>query len=436
MCEEHQVLRSQNIDFQSFFQKLQFYPNDAADRSLPLLVDQITAPVYLTGAWHDEQTGSQFAGMLDRFSGTDKKKFTLYNGRHPDGYSPLVVSRWLEFLSLYVAKRVPRMDDGVRSLAGKELAKEYGVEGIGFEPDRFADFADDDYAGALAAYEAEPMVRVLFESGAAGPAPGAPLARFETSFETWPPSQAKGRSFYLGADGSLADNSPASSGTDSYLHDPEAGAVTFFGPKGYQLMPPLWDIDWTPFPQGRSLSYVSEPFSEDTVFAGPGWAELWFTSEVDDVNVQVTLTAVRPDDSEYLLQSGWLRLGHRKVDETVSDEFRIRRTFTEKDFEPLESGKLVSAKVPIPSFAHVFRTGSRLRVIISTPGRNHGTWEFGSPDYGGKSPKHLVAYGADKASRIYLPMISGVTVTGDFPECPSLRGQPCRAYLATPNTSE
>ena len=39
------------------------------------------------------------------------------------------------------------------------------VAGLEFEPDRFADFEDSDYAGALAAYEAEPRVRVLFENG-------------------------------------------------------------------------------------------------------------------------------------------------------------------------------------------------------------------------------------------------------------------------------
>ncbi len=436
ICERHQVLRSQNIDFASFFKKLEFYPKDADDRSLPLLVDEITAPLYLTGAWQDEQTGAQFAGMLDAFTGADSKKFTLFNGRHPDGYSPLPLSRWLEFLSLYVAKRVPRLDEGLRSIVGKELSKEWGVEGLGFEPDRFADYDDDDYAGVLAAYEAEPVVRVLFESGAAGPKPGAPQARFESSYESWPPPGAKGRSFYLAAGGSLTEQAPSSEGIDSYLHDPEAGATTFFGPKGYELMVPLWDIDWTQFPKGRSLSYLTEPFTETVVFAGPGWVELWLASEQQDVNVQVTLTSVRPDDTEFLIQSGWLRLGHRKIDEAASDELRIRRSYKQEDFEPLEPGVFVVAKVPIASFAHAFRPGSRLRLIISTPGRHHGTWEFADPDYGGSSPKHSVAHGPARASRLYLPTVNGVSVDGDFAPCPSLRGQPCRPYLASTNTSE
>ena len=436
ICAEHQDLRNQNIDFQSFFRKLEFYPDDAADRSLPTLVQEIEAPVFLTGAWQDEQTGAQFSGMLDAFTATPVKKFTMYNGRHVDGYSPLVVSRWLEFLSLYVAKRVPRLDQAIRNLAGKELDKEYGVEGLGFEPDRFADYADDDYAGVLAAYEAEPTVRVLFENGAAGPAPGAPAARFEASFDTWPPADYVGRSFYLGPDGTLDSQPPSSDGLDSYLHDPDAGASTFFGPKGYQLMTPLWDIDWSQFPAGRSLSYVSEPFTEDVVVAGPGWAELWLQSEVADVNVQVSLTIVRPDDTEYLLQSGWLRMGHRKIDEQASDELRIVRTFREEDFEPLQPGTPVSTKIPLPSLGQAFRAGSRLRVIISTPGRHHGTWEFENPDYDGQSPEHAVAWGPQTASRVFLPVVSGVTVAPGFPECPSLRGQPCRPYVATSNSSQ
>lgn len=436
VCAQHQDLRNQNIDFEHFFRQLEFFPNDAADRSPPLLVDRIEAPVYLTGAWQDEQTGAQFADMLDRFTGTEHKKFTLYNGRHVDGYSPLVVARWHEFLEFYVAERIPRLDDFIRNMAGEELSKEFGVNGLEFGLDRFTGFADDDYAGALAAYEAEPLVRVLFENGAAGPEPGAPLARFESSYEAWPPPGATGRSFYLGAAGSLTDTPPDSPGIDTYQHDPDAGSKTFFGPQGYELMVPLWDIDWSQFPAGRSVSYVSAPFGEDTVIAGPGWAELFVSSEVTDVNVQVTLTAVRPDDTEYLLQSGWLRLGHRKIDEAASDTLRVVRSFREEDFEPLVPGEVVSAKVSIPSFAHVFRVGSRLRVIISDPGRNHGTWEFDSPDYGGATPQHSVHRSPTAASRIFLPVTTGVQVEPGFPPCPSLRGQPCRDYVPTTNTSE
>ncbi len=433
ICEEHQDLRGQNVDFQSFFQLLEFYPDDARDRSLPRLIEEIDVPVYLTGAWQDEQTGPQFANMLDRFADRPSNKFTMFNGHHPDGYSPLVLTRWYEFLEFYVAKRVPRISDLVRAVAGDEFSKEFGVMGLGFEPDRFPGFADDDLTGALAAFEAEPKVRVLFENGAGATDAGAPAGRFEASYSTWPPPSAVGRSFYLGPSGSLAA-APGPDGMGAYQHDPNAGSVTFFGPKGYELLVPVWDIDWTEFDEGNLLSYLTEPFTEDTVFAGPGYVELHIESEVDDVNVQVTLTEVRADDIETLVTSGWLRLGHRKIDDAASDEFRIERTFTQEDFAPLVPGEMVAVKIPIPSFAHAFRVGSRLRLIVSTPGRNHGTWQFGDPDYGGSNPTHSVGHGTAMASRVFLPQVSGVTVPAGYPECPSLRGQPCRPYRPAVNS--
>ncbi len=434
-CAAHQDLRRQNIEFESFFKTLEFYPRDAGDRSLPKLVSEIEVPVYLTGAWQDEQTGPQFSTMLDKFTSTSKKKFIVFNGRHPDGYSPIALTRWYEFLEFYVAKRVPKMPDLVRSVGGTEFSKEFGVSGLGFEPDRFPEFGPEDYAAALAKYEAEPLVRVLFESGGGGPEPGAPAARFETTFSDWPPPTAQARSFYFDADGALAVTKPAASAEDSYLHDPDAGSSTFFGPKGYELMAPLWDIDWTSFAAGRMLSYVTAPLTEDLVAIGAGWAELFFTSETDAAHVQVTLTEVRPDDSEVLVTSGWLRVGH-PASETASDDFRIERTFDEADFVAPTPGEMVAIKVALPPFGHAFRAGSRLRVMVSTPGRNHGTWEFANPTYDGGTPTHRVARGGASASRIVISTVSGVAPTPGLPDCPGLRGQPCRPYVASTNTTE
>ena len=155
-------------------------PDEADARDRETLVPNIEVPVYLTGAWQDEQSGPRFTVMLDDFTGTDREKITLFNGRHPDGYTPLVLTRWYEFLEIYVDEQVPRIDDGVRALAPDLFTSFFGVEGLEFEPDRFPDFADDDLEGVLAAYEAEPKVRVLFENGFGDPdnpgteaAPGA-----------------------------------------------------------------------------------------------------------------------------------------------------------------------------------------------------------------------------------------------------------------------
>ena len=185
------------------------------------------------------------------------------------------------------------------------------MENASFEDDRFVSY--DSFDDALAAYEAEATVRLLFESGAGEMQPGTPVFRFETQFDSWPPNEAQPILWHVGSEGRLQSEAPTASGTNIWAFDPEAGTKLFFGPDGYELSKPLWDIDWTTFESGKALAYETPPFESPTVIAGPGIAELWINSPVDDVTVQVTLTEVRPDDKETLVQSGWLRLGHRQA---------------------------------------------------------------------------------------------------------------------------
>jgi len=435
ICAAHQQLRNQNIAFEKFFRFLEHYPAPASQRSLPLLVGEIEVPVLLAGAFQDEQTGGQFAEMLDAFDGASQASFILYNGRHVDAYSTLVITRWWEFLELYVARRVPRMPDFVRDLAGPEFAQEFDSTGLGFEPDRFAHLDEDDYAGALALYEAEPPVRLLLENGAGAEQPGAPEARLALELSSWPPTEARTASLFLADDGALAAEAPADARLAGYLHDPDAGNKTFFGPLGYQLMVRLWDIDWTEFPQGAALSWLTPPLEEDLLTAGPAHLELWLESDADDVHLQVSVSEVRPDGMEYLVQSGWHRVGHRGLDLANTTGARVAYTFAEEDFAPLEPGERIHTRVPLPSFAHPFRAGSQLRVMVATPGRNHGTWEFANPSYGDDVPQHRVAFGGDHPSALHLTVLDGVDLPAGLAPCPALRGQPCRPYLPRDNAS-
>jgi hypothetical protein len=51
------------------------------------------------------------------------------------------------------------------------------------------------------------------------------------------------------------------------------------------------------------LSYLTSPLAEHLVITGPGYARLFMSSEADDANVQVTVSEVRPDGVEYLVQN-------------------------------------------------------------------------------------------------------------------------------------
>jgi hypothetical protein len=44
-----------------------------------------------------------------------------------------------------------------------------------------------------------------------------------------------------------------------------------------------------------------------------------------------------------------------------------------------------------------------------------------------------VQLGGSGPSALVLPIVTGVTPTDSQPACPSLRGQPCRTYVAAGN---
>jgi len=428
ICDQHQDLRNQNLKFEEIFKALEFYPADAAARSLPRLVPKIEVPVYLSGAFQDEQTGPQFQEMLGKFTDSPVARFVLFNGRHPDGYSPLTLARWYEFLELYVAHRVPRLPDWIRTIGIDQISAQFDSTNLTFEADRFASFADDDYEGVRAAYEAEPAVHVFFESGGDAAQPGAPKAAYSREYEAWPPP-ADTQVFFLARDGALADAAPTEAATDLFEHDPAAGEKTFFGPRGYETLRRIWDIDWTRFAAGRVLSYETPALTSSIVLGGPGFAELYVSSDADDVNLQVTLTEVRPDGQEVLLTSGWLRIGHTVIDESESSGNQLHYTFLEGDYEPLADNEVRKTRIPIPGIAHALRAGSRLRLTISSPGRNHGTWQFAGPDYGDVPPMNEIALGGATPSALHLSVLPNFgDVPAPYPACPGLRGQPCRAY--------
>src|SRR5690606_10512095 len=106
-CAAHQPLRNQIIDFEQLSHSLTHYNEAAAARDLRRLVGDITVPVFVSGAFQDEQTGAQFTTMLDEFDRAEVLRVNLWNGRHPDGYGPANLMSWFEFLELYVAERVP-----------------------------------------------------------------------------------------------------------------------------------------------------------------------------------------------------------------------------------------------------------------------------------------------------------------------------------------
>src|SRR5919201_1546820 len=85
-----------------------FYTPSLMDQRSPInWVRDIDVPMFLAGAWQDEQTGGDFASMLHRVPNRRDIKITLTNGVHTSSLDPEILWTWYAFLELYVADRVP-----------------------------------------------------------------------------------------------------------------------------------------------------------------------------------------------------------------------------------------------------------------------------------------------------------------------------------------
>jgi uncharacterized protein len=260
---------------------------------------------------------------------------------------------------------------------------------------------------------------------------GEPGGVFETTFASWPPPDAKATSWYLGNHGSLVSD-PHDGGrdsVDSFAFDPAAGHTTLLS--DYDTLAPVQNWRWTRFPRGDDLTYLTPPLAHDVTVAGEGYADLWVGANAKDADVQVTISEVRPDGVEYLVQNGWLRLGHRAVDQERSHGLDVVHSFSDGDYRPLPPrSELVEAKVQIPAMGQVFRKGSRLAVTISSPGRNHSTWTFVPPAGVGAGTRYRLGRGPGTPSAVVLPVVPlhYAPRPATPAPCPGLRGQACRRF--------
>jgi predicted acyl esterase len=431
ICADNQALRLQSPNVLDGIRALASDHGAASDAFAPAtFVKKINVPVFIAGAWQDQETGSHFANMLGDFSPNIPFKAVLFNGVHADSIGPAALTQWIEFLDFYVARKIPSIPPATRTLADLVLARIFGG-GVSLGPDHFVNARS--YASALRRYEAEPPIRVLFDVG--GTAAGAPVPTFSTTFASWP-AKSTPTTWWFGPDGTLLAKKPRGTGGDSYTYDPAAIPATDAPPEGSgdSLRGDKQEYKWTPLPDGKAVGYVSAPLTKDAVMLGTGSVDVWLASTAPDVDVEVTITEVRPDGQETYVQSGWLRASQRKLDTAKSTALLPVQTHREADVADLPAGKAALLRVPLYPFGHVFRAGSRIRIVVQPPGGNRPSWAFDAlrPD---PAPTNTVERSAAQPSKVVLPLVSGVRVTSTLPACGTLRGQPCRPYVPAANTT-
>ena len=430
VCAENQLLHSQLIDNVAQARKIVFYEPQEHDRFNPTtFVDKIEVPVFITGSWQDEQTGPYFFLLFDRFVNAPALRMIATNGVHIDGFGPKISMEWQTFLELFVARRKPLDPEKLRNVSPLLYTSFFDAPLV-LPPARFSSYAT--YEEALEAWKAEPKLNVLFESGAGDVTVlGAPEETFAHGFSQWPPPETDPLELHFQPGARLAAGAPTAPASASVFSlDPVAGAAGVLAPDG-NVWARIPRYAWKQPAAGGAVLFESEPLTADLMMMGTASFDLWLNSPVDDADLEVTLSEVRADGQEMYVQSGWLRASHRKPG-AAATRLWPAQALTELAWALLPINQWTEVRVGTAGFAHAMRAGSRVRVSIDTPGGVRADWRFANKTFP-EMVKYGIAHDAAHPSKLVLPRLAGVAVPTAAPPCPSLRGQPCRAWVPAVN---
>jgi hypothetical protein len=454
VCKSNQVLHGEAGNLLAKIQTNAHYRPAVDDPLDPItFVDKIKVPVFLACQWEDEQTGAHCPDLAAHFTGTKQKWFTFTNGAHIDSVDPATYDRWYDFLQLFVAHAAP-----VTNLATTEIAAPIIYQqAMGLPKTDVVTLPADPiqkiptYAAALAAFEKLPQVRVLFDNGA-GASPGgistagSPYPAYEQSFSQWPIPSTVAQTWYLGPQGTLTDQPPATQGTDSYTSNAAALPPTDYsgntGSGGLWGDASEWQWSWQQDPSGTAVSYLTAPLTADTTVVGGGAVDLWVKSSTPDVDLQATVSEVDPNGNETFVQNGWIRASERKLATGPDDFLRQASTPLEPvpsmravDVQPMPSGQFVEVVIPLDFEGHVYRAGTQIRVTIAAPNGTQPVWSFSQTEPPSGTAQVSIEFAPSMPSSLILPVIPSEPVPTGLPPCPSLRNEPCRSYVPIVNQS-
>ncbi|MFL5821892.1 MAG: CocE/NonD family hydrolase [Solirubrobacteraceae bacterium] len=456
VCKANQVLHGEAANLMAKIHANSHYHPKVADPLDPItFVHKIHVPVFMACQWTDEQTGGHCPDLVQHFTGTKQKWFNFTNGAHIDSLDPETYNHWYDFLELFVAHQAPMLNASKNQGAAPLIYQ----AAFGISDPQNATFPPDPvqqtpvYSSALSAFKKIPEVRVLFDNGAGESpngqsAPGDPYPGFTHYFPKLPVPGTKARWWFFGAHGRLAAHAPRHKGVNHYTTDAHALPLTDYKGEGGQ--PPntgtgglwgnasQWAWSWKQNPAGTAVSYVSAPLKKTITVVGAGAIHVWIRSSARDVDLQATLSEVRPDHKETFVQDGWMRASERKLSTSANNIFKQRSTLLApipselpRDVKPLPKGKFAEVVIPLYYEGHVYRKGSRVRVTIAAPNGAQPIWSFDFTRPGGKA-KVSVAFSKKMPSSLILPVVPLSVPTG-LPACPSLRNEDCRPYKAFKN---
>jgi predicted acyl esterase len=407
-------------------------PSLFTQRSPAAWASHIEVPVFLVGSLEDEEVGPQWPALVTALRRDKDVYVTMMNGTHTDSLGPDTISRWLEFLDIYVAGRVPTPSPVLAPLASAVYGQlTGGAKSLAPPAIRFT--SEPSVKAAEVAFAAQdPRVRVLFDNGGGSLGPGALQPTFQAGFSSWPPAGRVVR-FHLGPDGSLGTGSVPRSSPARFRPNPAVRPADDLpaSANAWAAQPPY---DWTTVPAANGIAFETPAFSRATTIVGPASLNLMLESTAPVTDLQVTVTEVRPGETqEEYVTSGFLRSSDRTLS-SDSTALNPVPTYLAADRRTLPRDRFTLVRIPVDPIAHAFRAGTRLRIVISAPGGDRPSWTFDTPATH-DSVLDSVALGGPDGSSLVVNEVRGVVPTAAVPACGALRGEPCRDYAALGNQS-
>ena len=244
------------------------------------------------------------------------KWFTFTNGTHIDSLDPETFNRWYDFLELYVAGRsADPLAARSRPPRRRSTRRRWASAGSP-SPTTRSSMQPDLRRGARGLREPAAGPDPVRQRRRR-PSPGSRIRASSARFPRFPVPETTARAWYLGRDGALSRQAPKRRRAGLVHLDRAARPPTDFtgntrrraacGPRRR----PTSGARTRPAPPP---SYVTAPLSADTTVSAPARCTRGSSRSAPDVDLQVTITEVRPDGKETFVQSGWVRANERKLD--------------------------------------------------------------------------------------------------------------------------
>jgi hypothetical protein len=180
--------------------------------------------------------------------------------------------------------------------------------------------------------------------------------------QEWPLARARDTRFYLhsqgfantrAGDGTLSQEAPGEQPVDRYQYDPRHPVPTWGGHGccGAGLTPE-GPLDQRATQQRHDLLvYTTAPLTGDTEVTGRPELQLFFSTDVTDTDLFVTLSDVYPDGKAILITEGALRTRFRESLEKPS---------------LLKPNEVYDVKIPLWETSNLFKQGHRIRVHVTS----------------------------------------------------------------------